>query len=201
MNMVLYIHPERRNASLWQRENSAAERENYFWSINDSSWISTLNMNRNILAYFQLHLFKQSSCQNQISKFWVIKVYVPKTLTIPTPPGGTLSHSDKLTFDVCFPGSKPLTPQYFPSFRSEPQMHSQSLRHVGTHMRPFLQKNISFLIWSCLCSSCTISCCLYFHSPLYWQVVDGIMGVLGMLLLSQWIQHRLMGLQCKWHSH
>lgn len=112
----------------------------YFWSVNESSWISTLNMNRNILAYFESHLFKQStSCQNQVSNSWVIKVSVLKSLTIP-PLGGTLSHSDTLAFDVCFPGSKPLTTQYFLSLLFKIQMHSRSLRHVGTHMRPLQQK-------------------------------------------------------------
>lgn len=59
--------------------------ESYFWSVNESSWISTLNMNQYIPVYFEAHhLFKDSaSCQNQVSNLWVIKVSVLKSLAIP----------------------------------------------------------------------------------------------------------------------
>lgn len=101
--------------------------------------------------------FKPStSCQNQVSNSWLIKVSVLKSLTI-SPLGGTLSHGDTLAFDVCFPGSKPLTAQYSPFLLFKTQMHSRSLRHAGSHMRPLPQKNI-IVIWSCLRSSCAISC-------------------------------------------
>ena len=87
--------------------------------------------------FFKSHLFKRdTSCQNQVSNSRVLKVSVLKSLPIP-PLGGTLSRSDTLTFDVCFPGSKPLTAQYFLSLQFKIQMYPYSLQHVGSHMRPF----------------------------------------------------------------
>lgn len=122
----------------------------YFWSVNESSWISTLNMNRDILAYFESDLFKKSaSCQNQASNSF-LKLVLKSLSTPPHPPGGTLSHVDTVTFDVCFPGSKRLTTQYFSLLLFKTQMHSCFLRLVEIHIRSLVQ-NISraILILSC----------------------------------------------------
>lgn len=137
----------------WEEECTSVQlRGSYFWSVNESSWISLVNMNRNILAYVESHLFNQStSCQNQMSNNRVIKVYVLKSLTFILPQE---VHCHSVTcLHLMFVTLKASFWQQNISFPPD-LMHPCSFRHVGTPIRPLLQKNISFLIWTCLCSSC-----------------------------------------------
>lgn len=176
LDVLLLIHSLRKNTFLGLRNHCSWGK--YFWSVNESSWISSLNMNRDIFAYSESNLFKQStSCQNQAGNSLVIKVLVLKSLAIP-PPGGTLSHVDTVTFDVCFPGSKRLTAQYFFLYLFKVQMRSCFVRNVGIHIRSLVQ-NISRPF--SFCSSCFVSCCVcvslsYTLTGCWWNN-----GVLGML--------------------